>query len=187
MTDSEVEQVLLGIKRGEDPRPPTSALTSDEAIAYRNAGNVPDEHGRVLRLFLQLGGETPGGVDERRFLFEADFHEAPLWRREGSRPVNVIPLGLRPATSDQAWWEEPLVAELEAGWTSSGEIEGVQVPAAYRGFVYKTVIALRRAGIKVGVDTISNSAARWLPAAQAEELRSALASANAIHTEEPGP
>ena len=183
LTDAEVEQVLLSVKRNESPAELGPPLSVDQAIAHRNAGNLPDPSGRVLRLFLQMDGAGVAAVEEKRASFEPDFHEAPSWRRAGSRPVNVIPLGLGHAPSEEAWWDEPLVAELEAEWSRSGEVDGVTVPAHYRGFVYKTALALRRAGRDVDVETIADSAARWLPPSDADKLRSALLEANA---KEPG-
>jgi hypothetical protein len=178
LSDREVEEILIAVKSGEAGEPPTPRLSRDDALAKRNEGNLPDDEGRVLRLFLSFDDEGAGSVEQRRLLYEPDFHAAPNWRRPGSRPINVIPLGLRHAPSDRPWWEDPDVAELEREWSSSGRVAGVVVPAEYRSFVYKTVIALRAADKEVSVGSISDSAARWLPERQAAELRSALDAAN---------
>ena len=92
--------------------------------------------------------------------------------------MNVIPVGLRHEGRQRPWWEDEAVAELESEWKERGTIAGVRVPSAYRSFVYKTVIALRASELPVTARTIADSAARWLPERDAEELRQALLEEN---------
>ena len=63
---------------------------------------------------------------------------------------------------------------LEEQWQRTGTVEGVRVPADFRGFVYKTVVALREAGVEITAAAIADSIARWVPEAQAERIRAAL-------------
>ena len=174
LSDLEVEQVLLAIKAGDEPDIESQGLDQDAALAFRDRGNVPDEADRVLRLFLRFEGESDHSVERKRIRFEPDFHSAPNWRRPGSRPVNVIPLGLSQPSDAKPWWEDAAMAELEEEWSRSGTVSGVTVPAEYRSFVYKTVVALRASNHVVSASSIADSAARWLPAEQAEALRRAL-------------
>ncbi len=158
----------------------TLALTTQQALAIRNEGNVPDHLGRSLRLVLFVD-DQPLGV--KRLRFEPDFHEAPTWRREGSKPVNVVPLTHPQGSSASghaaaAWWEHPDVAALETSWRETGEVEGVVVPAPYRSFVLKTAASLRAAGAEVSVGSIVDSVARWLDPDQVAELREALKRVN---------
>ena len=169
--------------RGED-RPPSSALalTIEQALEYRESGNLPDDLGRTLRLVLRVDSASDvASLDEKRLVYEPDFMRAPAWRREGSRPVNVVPLlpegGLEPSPA-RAWWDDPEMAELEAQWRRSGKVAGVKVPAELRSFVYKTAVLLRRGGVEVSVQTISDSLARWLSPSQAAEIRVALENEN---------
>jgi hypothetical protein len=152
-----------------------------EALAYRNAGNVPDEHDRSLRLLLFARDRHElRNLSAKRARFEPDFHEAPTWRREGSRPVNVVPLRTDvEAADDHAWWDDPELAALESEWAGSGAIEGLRIPEAYRGFVYKTILSLRAGGRAVTVESVADSVARWLAPEEAAEIRSALQRANA--------
>ncbi len=174
-------ELELARERGEEGVPESNArpLSIPEALAYRNAGNFPDEHGRTLRLVLRI--EPPEGyaaLHAKRLSYEPDHLEAPRWRRPGSKPVNVVPLrsaALR--TGLEHWWDDPAVGELERAWQRTGEVDGVRVPAEYRSFVYKTVLALRQAGRPVTPDTIADAVARWLPD-HAEEIRAALRAAN---------
>ena len=54
---------------------------------------MPDEDGRSLRIVLHVRDALDvRRLSERRLAFEPDFHEAPTWRREGSKPINVVPL-----------------------------------------------------------------------------------------------
>lgn len=154
-------------------------LSTEHALAYRDAGNLPDELDRSLRLVLSGPPET---LAARRLLFEPDFHEEPRWRRPGSKPVNIVPLPeprtrREPATAS-AWWEQDDVAPLEMEWRRSGTIEGISVPADYRSFVIKTAASLRKAGKEVTVDSILASVARWLAPDQVDELARALRAAD---------
>lgn len=180
VADLEIE---LARRRGED-RPPSNALalTTEQALEYRERGNLPDDLGRTLRLVLRVDSAADvASLDEKRLLYEPDFVRAPAWRREGSRPVNVVPLlpegGVEPSPP-RAWWNDPEMAELEAEWRRSGRVAGVKVPAELRSFVYKTVVLLRKGGVEISVQTISDSLARWLSAAQAAEIRVALENEN---------
>lgn len=154
-------------------------LSNEAALEYRNAGNLPDELGRSLRLVLRGAPESLG---TSRLRFEPDFHRAPSWRRPGSKPVNVVPLpDERPrpdAATEKGWWEQDDVAGLEAEWNRSGEVAGIVVPGAYRSFVFKTVASLKSAGVEVSVDAIVGSVARWLAPDQVAELEGALREAN---------
>lgn len=148
-------------------------LTIEDALAYRSAGNLPDEEGRSLRLVLYVDGEP---LSEKRLRFEPDFHEAPSWRREGSMPVNVVPLvtGQRPdSTTELPWWEQPDVAPLEAEWQRTGGVDGLAIPAGFRSFVFKTIVSLRTAGIDVSARAILDSVSRWLSPEQVSQLQRA--------------
>jgi hypothetical protein len=181
MSAAELERELARW-RGEDV-PPTDAprLSVDEALSFRNAGNLPDEQGRTLRLVLRVEDEAAlENIGVRRLEFEPDYHDPPDWRREGSAPVNVVPLrraGVK-GPRRRPWWEEDDLAALEQEWSSSGMVAGLNVPADYRSFVYKTVLALQAAGHPITVDSVAGSIARWLSPAQAEEIRTALRAAN---------
>jgi hypothetical protein len=152
-------------------------LTIAEALAVRHAGNVPDEHDRSLRLVLIVEEASDlQQISNKRLVYEPDYHSAPTWRRPGSRPVNVVPLrrhqGSAKATGP--WWQDDDMKELEEQWQRTGTVEGVRVPADYRSFVYKTVVALRAAGIEITPTTIADSISRWVPEAHAERIRAAL-------------
>src|SRR5687767_15492660 len=68
-------------------------LRVTEALAYRDAGNIPDDQGRSLRLVLHGNDSAElSYLQQKRVEFEPDCHVAPTWRREGSKPVNVVPL-----------------------------------------------------------------------------------------------
>lgn len=181
MSVDDLELELARHRHLDKALPPSHAvrLSVEEALAYRNAGNLSDELDRSLRLVLRIDRpEDFRGLHRRRLDFEPDYHSAPTWRREGSRPVNVVPLrdpGL--AGGIDAWWEDPAIAELERRWQESGRVEGIAIPGEYRSFVYKTVVALRDAGRPVTVDSICDSIARWLPG-EAETVRAALRAAN---------
>jgi hypothetical protein len=169
--------------------PPTGArLSIEEAIAYRDAGNLPDEHGRTLRLvLLARDRDEVRTLDLKRARFEPDFLDAPTWRRDGSKPVNVVPLRSHQAPAeDRSWWEEPDLAALESEWAATGGIEGLRIPEAYRGFVYKTILSLRAAGRPINVAGIADSIARWMAPEEAAEIRSALESANPSDPERDG-
>jgi hypothetical protein len=94
--------------------------------------------------------------------------------------VNIVPLrapGVDSPEPRAAWWEDADMAALEDEWRTSGTAAGVPVPGEWRGFVFKTVVALRAAGRPVHADAIADSAARWLAPVDAERLRVALRAA----------
>jgi hypothetical protein len=164
--------------RGDRSRPPGDVvrITTEEALAYRNRGNLPDEQGRSLRLVLAV--EDRKDLEElarRRLVWEPDYHSPPDWRREGSRPVNVVPLR-RPGSpsTEVPWWEMSGVKELDAEWREHGTVGGLETPAELRGFVYKTVLSLSAAGKEVTPDAVADSIARWLPPEEVENLRAEL-------------
>lgn len=163
---------------GEDVRPSgAEALSIETALAYRNAGNLPDEHGRSLRLVLHVNDAAElSYLQEKRLEFEPDFHDAPSWRREGSKPVNVVPLRRSDVkgSGGRAWWDDPAVAELEKEWATDGTVAGMRVPADVRSFVYKTVLSLRSAGREVTPASVADSIARWMSPKEAEQIRQAL-------------
>ena len=173
MSTREVEQLVTAWRASETDSEFGVPLSIEDALAIRAAGNVPDEHDRSLRLVLFVDDEP---VEQKRLHYEPDFHRAPEWRREGSRPVNVIPLrrGSGGAEGDSPWWEHPRVKELEAEWRATGAVAGIQVPADYRSFVFKTVIALQDAGVPVTPDSIGDSIARWLSPEDAQKIRRSL-------------
>ena len=182
MNLEELQQELRRL-RAPSEAPPSGALplSPEEALARRDAGNLPDGSGRTLRLVLHVSDPPePGALERKRLLFEPDYHRAPTWRRPGSVPVNVVPLRLsrdHPAHFD-AWYEDPAVAALEAEWQATGAVCGISIPSDMRAFVFKTVLALRSAGAEVSVESVAGSVARWLRPADAERVRTALRSAN---------
>jgi hypothetical protein len=161
--------------RGDSSHPPDDVLkiTTEEALAYRNRGNLPDDKGRSLRLVL--GAEDGDDLEEltrKRLVWEPDYHNAPDWRREGSRPVNVVPLRrVGRASTEVPWWEMPGVKELDEEWSAHGTVGGLKTPAELRGFVYKTVLALRAADKRITPDAVADSIARWLPPDEVERIR----------------
>ena len=175
-------EIELALRRGEAraERSTAERLSIGEALAYRNAGNVPDDLGRSLRLVLTITGESAAALHEKRLQWEPDFHDAPDWRGPGSMPVNVVPLrdGSVRASPRDAWWDDPDLARLETELEATGAVGGIKVPAEYRGFVFKTVLSLQSAGRPVTVDSVVDSVARWLEPAQVSELRAALEAAN---------
>jgi hypothetical protein len=181
MSTPELERMLLRLQSASPaPAPELTPLTIEEALAYRDAGNLPDREGRTLRLFLFARNQKEvRDLSLRRLRFEPDYHDAPTWRRQGSKPINVVPLRSdREGAEEHPWWEEPDLAALESEWMSTGRIDGLRIPAAYRGFVYKTILSLRAAGRPVRVDSVAGSLARWLAPEEVAEIRSALESAN---------
>ena len=104
MSTSELERALAAWRAGTRDAEFGVSLSIDAAIARRDEGNVPDHEDRSLRLVLFVDDEP---LERKRLRWEPDYHEAPDWRREGSRPVNVVPL--RSADSPQGdgrpWWE----------------------------------------------------------------------------------
>jgi hypothetical protein len=188
---TEMVERLLELRRAGsvDAMPPDALhLTIEEALAYRDAGNLPDDHGRTLRLLLLARDRNEvRNLSSKRLHFEPDYHEAPAWRREGSKPVTVVPLREEMESSGGGpWWEEPELAAMESEWNYGGMIDGLQIPADLRGFVYKTILSLRAARRDVTVQTVSDSLARWLLPEQAAEIRSALERANESLQQPPG-
>jgi hypothetical protein len=179
MNTSELEQELLRFRDPENDHPASGAvpLSIEDALAFKRSGNRPDSRGRWLRLVLHVTDAAAlDHLNERRLLFEPDLHEAPDWRRPGSKPVNVVPLRTPDVrTSDTgAWWDDPEIAQLEEEWRSSGTVSGLRVPGEYRGFIFKTVLALRAASEPVTAEKIANSIERWLPSEDAALVRRAL-------------
>jgi hypothetical protein len=182
MSVSELEVALREIRepsaRGEWE--PGVRLSIEEAMEFRNAGNLPDVEGRTLRLVLSVEGGDPEELARKRASFEPDYHAAPTWRRPGSKPVNVVPIGRAGSerSDPDAWWDQPQVKELEEEWQRSGTMRGVVVPEEYRSFVHKTVLGLEAAGAAVNPDSIADSVARWLAPDDALTIRAALLAAN---------
>ena len=172
MSTDELERMLSARRSGDDSSF-GSPLSIEDALEFRNAGNIPDEHGRTLRLVLLVDHEP---LERKRLRFEPDYHQAPDWRREGSRPVNVVPLrtSVSPKAEGGPWWESARVRELEETWRATGLVAGIEVPADYRSFVFKTVIALQDAGRPVTVAAIGDSIARWLSPEDADKIRASL-------------
>ena len=115
-------------------------------------------------------------LDARRLEFEPDYHDAPTWRREGSRPVNVVPLrgpGVEPVTKG-SWWDDPQLEALEREYSERGTAAGVRIPGEYRGFIFKTVLALRAQGREITPKAISDSVARWLSKEDAARIETAI-------------
>jgi hypothetical protein len=97
MSVSELEQELARWREPGTEHGPSAArrLSPAEAMARRDAGNLPDEQGRRLRLVLHVeGGADSAALDARRRHFEPDYHDPPTWRGHDSAPVNVVPLRL---------------------------------------------------------------------------------------------
>lgn len=179
MSTRDLEIELARRRKPDSELPPSKAerLSVEDALAYRNAGNLPDAKDRSLRLVLIIGHpDELTYLDSKRSLYEPDYHDAPSWRREGSRPVNVVPLrdpNVAPESSGP-WWDDPQLGALEREWRDRGTVAGLPVPGEYRGFVYKTVLALRSAGREVTVETVADSISRWVPPDEAARIRAAL-------------
>jgi hypothetical protein len=177
MSTADLEEMLGAWRAGRESLPESARrLTQEAAMAYRRAGNLPDEQDRSLRLLLRVETETDlKSLDAKRLVFEPDYLDAPSWRRAGSRPVNVVPLrSAHVRGAPQPWFEEPALAELEGEWRATGTVGGVFVPGEYRSFVFKTVLALRSAGREVTAKTIADGITRWLPEEEAHRIREAL-------------
>lgn len=177
MSVPDLERELRRWRTGEGPSGENvERLSTEEALAFRNAGNVPDQWGRSLRIVLHVMSEEDlRALDRKRARFEPDYLDAPTWRRAGSLPVNVVPLRPPSVVGDaRPWWEDERIAPLELEWRATGEVRGIAVPAEARGFVWKAIIALEAAGREVTTQTISNAVARWLDPEQVDELRAAL-------------
>jgi len=183
MSTSDLELELQRWRSPDQQRPSSRALrlTNVEALAYRDAGNLPDELDRWLRLVLVVNDTRDlARLDARRLEFEPDYHDAPTWRREGSRPVNVVPLrgpGVEPVTKG-SWWDDPQLEALEREYSERGTAAGVLIPGEYRGFIFKTVLALRDQGREITPKAISDSVARWLSKEDAARIESAIDEAN---------
>ena len=173
MSTAELEQAVAAWRRGDRDEEYGTPLSIEAATARRNDGNMPDQYGRSLRLVLFVDEEP---LERKRLRWEPDYHDAPRWRREGSRPVNVVPLRDpdAPVGDGRPWWEMPGVDDLEDEWRRSGSVAGIEVPAEYRSFVFKTVLALREAGREVTPDSIGDSVARWLSIEDARKIRASL-------------
>jgi hypothetical protein len=181
MSNEDLERELMALRSEGEAHSNAKQLSVDQALAYRDAGNLPDELGRTLRLVLTTRADEVTDLATRRLTFEPDYHDAPRWRRKGSRPVNVVPLRVddhREARSREAWWDDPEVAALENEWRNLGTVAGVRIPGAYRGFVFKTVLALKAAGRTVSPDSVADSVSRWLPSEEAQRLREELRRSN---------
>ena len=178
MSTPDLERELARWRDPATPVPPSNAvaLSVEEALAFRDAGNLPDEHGRTLRLVLFARDlDEVRRLGRKRAEFEPDYHDAPRWRREGSAPVNVVPLRTPGVSGDPSpWWESSDVADLEAEWRGTGRLAGLPVPAEYRGFVLKTVASLREAGRPVDLASIAASLERWLSPEQVREITDAI-------------
>lgn len=168
---------LARFRTGEElrPSPDIQPLTIEEALAYRDSGNLPDAHGRSLRLVLSVSSEDElHSLEARRLAFEPDYLDAPDWRREGSKPINVVPLRSPDVKGvDRAWWEDATLAPLEKEWQDTGTVAGMPVPGEFRSFIFKTVIALRAADRDVTSEAVLDGVARWLSPSQVDELRAA--------------
>lgn len=183
MSPADLEVELRRFRSKGGPVEPSNAiaLETDQALRYRDAGNLPDELGRSLRLVLRVdSAEELRSLDAKRARYEPDHHDAPNWRRPGSKPINVVPFrapAIEIAPTD-AWLDDEDMADLERTWLHEGRVFGVRVPGAYRGFVYKTAAALHRAGRPVTVGTIIDSLRRWLEPEDVEAIRRALEAEN---------
>jgi hypothetical protein len=172
-----LERELIRWRSGlGEPADDVLEISIEEALAYRDAGNVPDELGRTLRLVLEIHDEEDlARLDEKRAAFEPDYLDEPTWRRNGSRPVNVVPLRSSAVKgAPKAWWEDERMNELERLWATEGSIDGVAIPGDYRSFLFKTIVALRDSGREVSVDSICDALSRWLAPSQVDEIRTAL-------------
>jgi hypothetical protein len=181
MNTQELELELARHRGGDVPPSSAIPLSIDEALDYRNRGNTPDGAGRTLRLVLHVQDRDElKKLALKRLIYEPDHHERPDWRGPCSVPVNVVPLRvdeLEPA-HESPWWEDPDLSDLENEWKETGEVAGIKVSRERRGFVFKTVLSLRAAGMAITPESVANSVARWLPEAEANALRAELMTAN---------
>lgn len=177
MSNDALMRELARFRAGEDlgESPDIQPLTIEEALAYRDAGNMPDGLGRSLRLVLGVSNEEElHSLEARRLAFEPDYLDAPEWRRDGSKPINVVPLRSPDVKgTGRAWWEDAAVAPLEKEWQQTGAIAGMLVPGEFRSFIFKTVIALRAADRDVTPGAVLHGVTRWLSPSQVDELRAA--------------
>lgn len=177
MSVADLERELRRWRTGSGPAGEhVERLSTDDALALRNAGNVPDELGRSLRIVLHvLTEEDLRSLDAKRARFEPDYLDAPTWRRAGSVPVNVVPLRLESVAGHPGpWWEDERIAPLEGEWRRTGRVRGIKVPAEARGFVWKAILALEESGRAVNVENVLGAVARWLDPDQVATLRSLL-------------
>ena len=181
MSTADLERELKRMKGDEAEPSNAEPLDPEAALRYREQGNLPDDLGRTLRLVLHVNSvEDARTLSQKRAAFEPDFHDPPTWRRDGSVPVNVVPLrGELLEPQEAAWWEDPDIAHLEDEWAASGgRVGGIHIPGEYRGFVYKTILSLRASGRTVTPASIAGSMRRWLTPDQADEIEDALLEAN---------
>jgi hypothetical protein len=176
MSAADLEVELRRYREGTAEPSNAMSLGIDDALRYRDAGNIPDDLGRSLRLVLEVDTiEALRSIDSRRARFEPDHHTSPTWRRPGSKPVNVVPLRSSEVVVEagESWLDDADMAEMERDWLSDGRVEGLAVPGEYRSFIYKTVLSLRRAGQPVTMDSITDSLERWLAPADVGRIRDA--------------
>ena len=182
MSPRDVEIELRRLRSGVETEPSHAVpLEMRAALRYRDEGNLPDELDRSLRLVLYVESAADLlALDRKRARFEPDHHEAPRWRRPGSRPVNVIPVRKHDIAprSIGTWLDDEDVGAMERRWLVDGTVAGIRVPAEYRSFVYKTALALEASGRAVTISSITDSLERWLPPEDVERIRSALEAAN---------
>jgi hypothetical protein len=145
-------------------------------LAFRDAGNLPDAEGRTLRLVLTIDDAAElSALDEKRLFYEPDHHEAPRWRTSGSKPVHVVPLRDPDVVGvDEAWWEDADMSRVVEEWEETGAVGGLIIPADLRGLLFKTVLALQKAGVEVTPASVADSLSRWLDPAQAADIRARL-------------
>ena len=133
MSTQDLERELARWRAPESDVGESNALrvTIEEALEFRNAGNLPDEFDRTLRLVLRVDDtQDLERLAERRLEFEPDYQDAPTWRREGSRPINVVPLrrpGVAPV-STAPWWEDAELAALEREFVEGKHRRGCARP-----------------------------------------------------------
>ncbi|MGH2735274.1 MAG: hypothetical protein ACRDKZ_06830 [Actinomycetota bacterium] len=183
MSTADLERELARRRAPVPDLPPSNArpLEIEDALNFRNAGNLPDDFDRTLRLVLLIEDAAQlERLEAKRMRYEPDFLDQPTWRRAGSKPVNVVPLRVGEISPGARgpWWEDARMAELEAEWRRDGTAGGVRVPGEYRGFVFKTVAALSAAGRPVTVESIVGSISRWVPDEDAAAIAEALRAAN---------
>ncbi|MGH2736487.1 MAG: hypothetical protein ACRDKZ_12985 [Actinomycetota bacterium] len=183
MSTADLERELARRRGSDADLPPSNArpLEIEEALAFRDGGNLPDELDRTLRLVLLIEDAAQlDRLEAKRMRYEPDFLDQPTWRKAGSKPVNVLPLRVKEISPGARgpWWEDDRMAELEAEWRRAGTAGGVRVPGEYRGFVFRTVAALWSAGRPVTVESIVGSIARWVSDEDAATIGEALRAAN---------
>ena len=182
MSPADLEIELRRWRSGAEPEGSNAIrLTVEEALRIRDAGNLPDELDRSLRLVLRVDTvDDLRTLDVKRSRYEPDHHDAPTWRREGSRPVNVVPLRSSTVVVDPPtdWMADEDMRAMERQWAEDGAVAGLRIPSDYRSFIYKTVLALQQAGRPVTVDSVADSLERWLAPQDVERIRTALRAEN---------